>query len=613
MGDPTASPPSPIPQAVEVALMRPEQMQQLRAERLIAVGRSLLAVSALVALWLDPSEPARYAATAYSLVAAYSAYSVLLAAAVWSFEAPRPRLALVTHAFDLVAFAVVLFFSEGATSPFFAFFVFALVSATLRWQARGTVWTAAAALALFLGIGLWSATFLPQEGFELNRFIIRSVYLAVVAALLAYLGLYEARLRGELGRLAAWPRHGARTVPERLGELVAQAADTLGMPHALLLSEEPEEPGPKVVSWTRGVGAEHGRVAPDSFEPPVPPPLARGSFLISDGGGKTVLRLAGGAVERWQGGAPIHPRLRARLGAGPILALALERQGDPDAEPTPRRDWLFLAGRRGMTSDDLLLGEIVAGIVSSQLEQLDTVDRLARAAAAEERVQLARDLHDGVIQSLTGAALRLETARLLVRRTPRDAEALLAETVDLLTVEQRELKDFIRGELPEGDLGRRLAELVGRSQRTWDIDVRLDWQPPRGAVPPAAAREVYRIVQEALGNAARHGGASRVEVSGRIRRSTPQPVLHLEIVDDGSGFPFAGRYDGDTLDRLGGVPKSIRQRVGRLGGSLIVESGDGGARLILELPLPVWSRQDDDTALAQQTTRSAPAPAPSSG
>lgn len=173
-----------------------------RVERLIAGARVALAGCSLIALWLDASEPAAYAGATFYLVATYLAVGVATLALVWRVPVPPAYLPLATHAFDLAMFGVVVSFTRGPSSPFFMFFVFALVSAGLRWQWRGVLWTAGAALATLVGSGLWAAL-TASPGVELNRFIIRGVYLIVVAVLLGYLSDHEKRLRDEVSRVTA--------------------------------------------------------------------------------------------------------------------------------------------------------------------------------------------------------------------------------------------------------------------------------------------------------------------------------------------------------------------------------------------------------------------------
>ena len=100
-----------------------------RAERLIAAGRVVLAASSLFAVWLDPTEPAKFAPVAYSLLAAYLVYAVGLALWVARAAVLPGANRLLSHAFDLVFFSLFTYFTSGPASPFIAYFVFSLVCA----------------------------------------------------------------------------------------------------------------------------------------------------------------------------------------------------------------------------------------------------------------------------------------------------------------------------------------------------------------------------------------------------------------------------------------------------------------------------------------------------
>src|SRR2546426_11852539 len=95
--------------------------------------------------------------------------------------------------------------------------------------------------------------------------------------------------------------------------------------------------------------------------------------------------------------------------------------------------------------------------LSESLDSLLLARRLRQAAATEERVRLSPDLHDGVLQSLTGAALKLETAQRLLDKQPAAARQRPAENHHLIAHEQRDLRVFVRGgthqplSAPDGD------------------------------------------------------------------------------------------------------------------------------------------------------------------
>jgi signal transduction histidine kinase len=552
-----------------------------RQERLIGAGRVVLAGSSLLAVWLDPSEPAKYAQIAYGLLVAYLAYAGVVALAVARAQAVPSGWRLATHGVDLLFFSLFIYFTSGPASPFTAYFVFALVCATLRWQWRGTLWTAVASLGAFLGAGLYFGEVLQDPAFELDRFIIRGVYLGVVAVLLGYLGIHETRVREEMAALAVWPR-GADSEPASiLGEVLPYAARVVGALDVVALWTEGEEPWMEVAAWHRG-RLTRERAAPDLYEPLVPEALAGTSFLCSDlhESPAAVLLARGGRYERWRG-EPIHAAFAGRFSVASILSAPL--RGDSV------EGRLFFLDKPRMTTDDLLLAEVVATVVCERLEHLHLTGRLRQGAATEERIRLARDLHDGVLQSMTGVALRLEAARRQLDDHPDAARGALEEIQRLIAFEQRDLRFFIQELKPaaNGSPGRgpelvpRLVELAHRIEREWGLRVEVDADGFDGDVPERLGREVYHLVREALVNAARHGEASSVVV--RLEAPAPEGVA-ITVIDDGRGFPFHGRYAGEALDALNLGPKSLRERVGALQGSLTVESSPAGSSVGIVLP-----------------------------
>jgi signal transduction histidine kinase len=554
-----------------------------RQERLIGAGRVVLAASSLLAVWLDPSEPAKYAETAYGLLAAYLGYAVVVALTVARSGGVPPVLRLATHAVDLVFFSLFIYFTSGPASPFNAYFVFALVCATLRWQWRGTLWTAIASLLAYVGAGYYFGELLQDPAFELRNFIIRGVYLAVVAVLLGYLGAHEARVREEMSALAVWPREAEADADSVLGEVLAYAGGMLGVSEVLAVWTEGDEPWVHMAAW-QGGRLTRSREAPDLYEPLVPERLAGAAFLCADLRERppSVLLTAGGHHERWAG-EPVHPELARRFRAPSLLSAPLR------GEAVEGR--LFFLGARRMTSDELLLSEVVAAVVRERLEHLHLTNRLGRTAATEERIRLARDLHDGVLQSMTGFALRLEAVRRQLDEDPAAAREALEEVQRLIALEQRDLRFFIQELKPasEGAEGNgrelmgRLEELAHRIEREWDLKVELDAGGLDRPVPERLGREVYLLVREALVNAARHGEATSVVV--RLADDRAEEVA-ITVTDDGRGFPFQGRYADRALAELDLGPKSLRERVAALRGSLTVESGPGGSSVGIVLPAP---------------------------
>ena len=560
--------------------MDPLAARQTRPERLVAFGRLVLAASSLLAIWLDPAEPAKYAALTYALLAGYLTYALLLM--VWAALTNwfSRYFGLGTHLIDLAISGTLLYLTEGSASPLFAYFVFLLLAAALRWGWQGVLGTALATLVIYIAVSLYAERVLHDPAFELNRFIIRCGYLAVVALLLGYLSAYEQELRRELVKLAGWPRHAPPGA--RVQEVLQHAAGILGANRLVVMVwDEAEEPWRYRASLARGA-FECRREASVGAEPLVAAALADSDFLCLEVAAPrpTVLRTGARGIERWRG-TPLTPGWQARLGCRSALGLRLEGQGFEGR--------LLVLDKPDLSADDLVMGGIVARQMSADLDQLYLQQRLHQAALSEERVRFARDLHDGVLQALTGLALQLKVVQRLLDSDQAAARAALAEIEALVASEQRDLRFFVRQMKPlplsrtevNAGLIEQLRELGARTEQQWGLRLELTVEPLPQQLSETLAHTVYRLLQEALANAARHGGARLA----RVRLGVQGERLRIEIADDGCGFDFRGRYDLATLTRLQIGPESIKQRVASLDGALVIFSEPTGARLEIELPL----------------------------
>lgn len=553
---------------------------QSRAERFIATGRMVLASSSLFAVWLDPTEPAKVAPVAYALLVAYVVYSSFIALLVWRSDDPAGRQQLVTHAVDLAFFSLFIYFTAGPASPFTAYFVFSMVCATLRWQWRGVLWTAAASIGAYLGMAIHFEHVPGGPEADTYRLIIRVVYLGVIAALLGYLGAHEEQTRREISALAGWPRAAPQRLEPAVQALLQHAARVLAAPHVLLAWVEREEPWLYLAGWRDGTLA-WSREPPAALDPLIDPAIAEESFLCPDIDDPPVtLHRTASGLARWRG-LPLHPELRRRFGAAPVLGVRLHAESF--------EGHLLVLGKRGMTSDDLLLAEAVAGVVAARLDSVYLTRGLAEQAATEERIRLARDLHDGVLQSLTGVGLRLEAVRRLLADGGAGAAARVEELQRLLALEQRDLRFFIR-ELkpqpmtPSGEspgLAPQVEELIRRLELEWGLRVELELGALDGELAEGLSRDIYHIVREAMINAVRHGEASLVRVT---IRSCGERVA-IGVADNGCGFPFTGSYAHEELVRRNLGPRSLCERVAARHGTVALDSSPAGARLEILLPL----------------------------
>lgn len=478
-------------------------------------------------------------------------------------------------------FAIIMFFTQGPTSPFFVYFVFSLVCATLRWHWRGTLWTAIVSLAVVVLMAFYPMHLIRDPNFEMNRFIIRIVYLIVVAVMLGCLGAYEGKLREDLGRLAAWPRTITSEAAVMLRGTLEHAAGILAAPRMILAWEEEEEPWLHLAAWSEGE-FDYSRESPGIFGNLVAEPLTATNFFCPDARRPepVAFYISSANLQKWQGN-PLDSRLQGRFAIGAVLSLKLRGKNF--------EGFIYALDKPKMTSDDLVLGEIIAHEVTNRLEQFYLFRQLQQAVVMEERIRLARDLHDGLLQSLTGMALQLETALRLLESDPKTAQQRLRKIQDLTVQEQRNLRFLIQGlkpgllNLPEvgPNLTASLEELRKEVEQRWGLRVELDMAPLGPEIQGTMRREIYFIVHEALVNAARHSAASTIRGKLTVERTQ----VNITVSNNGHGFPFLGRYGHSSLIALNLGPVTLKERISNLSGSLTIESTEFGSRLEITLPL----------------------------
>lgn len=203
-----------------------------------------------------------------------------------------------------------------------------------------------------------------------------------------------------------------------------------------------------------------------------------------------------------------------------------------------------------------------------------------RLALTDYQRELSAEMHDGIQHDLTLIARRLDLAGALAEADPPRAAAIAMEQRDVARRASDELRLLVRQLRPDappyadfaGALERHLAVLSER----WDVPISLKCAGALHGFPAAYQHPVFRITQEAVGNAVKHGRARRIRVALR-RRATGYT---LGIADDGEGF------DPQKTEAGGYGLETIRARTEALGGRRRIASRPGGGtHLVIRLPL----------------------------
>jgi signal transduction histidine kinase len=392
---------------------------------------------------------------------------------------------------------------------------------------------------------------------------------AVLVALAAAAGvaIENARLYDEARRQQRWLRASAEVTRALLSGI--DVADAL----ALITSSALEMSGADLVALALPT-ADNTRLQVEHAAG-VGADGALG-LVLPAGGSASGKVLASGellSVEDFSHDARVAPVARERMNLGPAILFPLGTAGNVRG--------VLTAGRRPgamplapAAVDMLVTFASQAGIA---LELAEHRRQAEQVAVFEDRDRIARDLHDLVIQRLYATGMSLQGATSMISSPAVVQRVSLA--VDALDETIKEIRSSIFALQTHPDatvvsLRARVLQIVDEATGTLGFPPALQLDGRLDNVPADVGEQMLGVLREALSNAARHSGASKVEVHVRVGDE-----LTLAVRDNGSGIRSGGRRSG--LDNL-------EQRAIRLGGSFRVESAaDGGTELDWQVPLAV--------------------------
>jgi len=221
-------------------------------------------------------------------------------------------------------------------------------------------------------------------------------------------------------------------------------------------------------------------------------------------------------------------------------------------------------------------------ILRQSQEKLRTLTAGLQEAQEEERRRISQELHDDISQRLTALAIQVEVLQQARGIAPDELQSKLRELQTQLEVLSEDLRRTARNlhpfTLTHLGLQPALRAYCEEFSRQRQCKVRFTARNLPKTIPSAVALCAYRVVQEALGNIAKHSLAKLavVSVSGR------HDALHVAIRDDGRGFD-PGQAKGKGLGLI-----SMEERVRHLGGTFLISSKFGdGARIEIRIPVGI--------------------------
>lgn len=526
---------------------------------MIALGRVMLAAMFLIAIWLDRSQPAQSVNQTYAFLFLYLCFALALAAATWSDWWLDARLAIPAHLADMAMFTVIVFSTNGYTSPFFLVFILPLLSAAIRWGWRETAITALALIVLFFTGGIVVS---GSMGFELQRFIVRTAHLIILSAILIWFGIHQ-RFTSLFVRLDDFDSLIGQGDPGTLAVRVTMEAAGAGS--GTLLTRTESDGSYSGLRIADGSVTAIGRAGALVRDP------AFGSALLFDlDKNRTLTKTARAWARFGKASAVLDATEASRLSLRSGLIAQL-RCGTADG-------WLILEDIPELSADYIDLGQELARAAGSVLDRSALMSATEESVAAQTRLSLARDVHDSIVQFLAGASFRVE-AIARAARSGSQVDGDLSELKRLLVEEQTEIRSFVSALRRDRviDLAEAVEDLRAlalRLSQQWSIDCKVSTKAKEAAIPIRVHLDVQQLLREAVANAVRHGGADQVAVELAIDSNS----LKLDVIDNGKGF--------DSANGASPVePWSLKERVDRANGLLTLVSKPGRTDVGISLPL----------------------------
>jgi signal transduction histidine kinase len=548
-------------------MMMEKQTIESVDERLVNFTRLVLALSGLIIIYIDPSEPDRLVNITYTALALYTVYS----AGVYFLSRNRQSAfrSIPLYWIDVAWYLVIISLSSGTNSLFFFFFFFAILVASFRSGYRAGLDVTIVSTTLFVAIGY----FTTPTPVEPNRFLLRPICLASIGYLMAYWGGSETTHKRRLGLLqdvsrSANPRFG---VDQTIGSIMKKLLEFYDADSCLVINTQPASDA----HILRRVDRRHAEL---------------GNRLESAG-------IEAAQLLAWPSEWAVvwHNRSAKRWFKKTVCSVydfpSGERVKDLDCEtyafiadlidsdsfitiPIFQRN--TFAGRLYLTSKnrdfnyaDVEFLRQVMDHVMPTIDNIQLIDQLASQASEYERQRISRDIHDSAIQPYIGLKLGLDALR---RRVPDDHTVAreLAELAERTESVIKDLRTFVGGLRDPGSTERSnvLTSSVERHAKELgefygiDVDVEI---ATNANMNERLAAEIFQIVREGMSNIKRHTNSGEA----RIRMTSLNGDIVLDIENNAAG------ESQSTF-----TPRSITERAIALGGRVSVNIGAGGSTVV---------------------------------
>jgi len=558
----------------------------------LAFGRVLLAAGCLVALSFDPILVPPYRAVVLILAFCYFTASVAFLAWAVASASPAAGSLVSMHIVDVILPPSIFLLAGGLVTPAVVILLFAVLAAAYQWGFAETFATAAAAILLTaLGRAVAATTgygghhLFPAPRSATPAFIAGAVCVLMLGIVLGYLAEREKSFRA---RILAVGQLVTRTNPEAgMRETLQRALRTVGdfMAARQVVLAVQDDCGGKAFAW-----------------------------VLHDAGAGGVdlqfTKLSAAERLRYFFDAPVdswHWSQKGSADGGNLFrCLVLDAEGRrlPDEHFSLAGAFFLEESCRSLFAINFAIPDEWSGrlfvfdskskihaaaelefLQSLVWEALPTVyhvyvlQRLRSRVRAQERLRIAHEMHDGILQSLISVEMQMD----LLRRQATDSQGVAQELRRLQQLLHREIlgarslmEQLKVAEMSPRQMLNAMSEMVARFRRETGIAASLVCESEPVHLPPRVCREIACMLQEALTNVRKHSDARNV----RVRFALEEGCWKLVIADDGRGFEFSGRLSGTEPRAVPSAPAVLRERALSIGADLEIESTPGqGSRV----------------------------------
>jgi signal transduction histidine kinase len=314
-------------------------------------------------------------------------------------------------------------------------------------------------------------------------------------------------------------------------------------------------------------------------------PVLDASFLANTATGQAIARRQPVVVEDYAAWPTRHEvqQETLRLGVRAFVVAPMLIQGEPIGVL-----WVNDTRPRSFRPEDVALAQALADQAALAIDHARLVQRSQDAAVLEERTRLARDLHDSVTQSVFSLGMMARAAQVQHDRGSERLGGTLERIAGLSQDALKEMRALLFELQPTGLAEEGLAVSLERLAEAFRsrMDLQVGFRSNSATrLPSDVETAIFRIVQEALANAAKHSRATAVAIT---LDETPDR-LRVVVRDDGVGFDPTARVVESPDGRRGGMGmRTMRERAAAAGLEFGVRTGSGhGTSIVVDAPLVI--------------------------